>query len=106
MDRRQQRSYKDPSAISCLVLAILVVVVPGISQQLSVRSEFRFGDFPLVLNGRAAPIIVHTDDFKVAHIAAADLASDIKEVTGKKPILNMPLAKSVDAVVIIATLGK
>ena len=106
MNRSRQNSYTLPRILSCALLCILSVVIPVASQQLSLRSQFRPRDFPLVHNGKAAPIIVSNADFKVAQIAASDLASDIEKVTGTKSVL-IPNAKDqIEAAVIIGTLGK
>jgi hypothetical protein len=43
--------------------------------------------FPLVANGRAAPLVVSPDDARVVHLAAADLARDIASITGIAPPL-------------------
>ena len=42
-------------------------------------------DFPLVVNGRAATIIVDSNDAEVVRLAAGLLATDIETVTGVKP---------------------
>jgi len=46
---------------------------------------YRAGDFKLVYQGAAADLCVASEDYKVAHIAAGDLAADIERVTGLKP---------------------
>ena len=42
-------------------------------------------DFPLVVNGRAAAIVVDSDDAEVVRVAAGLPATDIETVTGVKP---------------------
>ena len=106
MNFSRQNSYTIPSILSCALLCILSFVIPVASQPLSLRSQFRSGDFPLVRSGNATPIIVSTEDFKVAQIAAADLATDIEKVTGKKPILRTDTKAQIDNAVIIGTLDK
>ena len=87
-------------------LCFVSFVIPVLSQQLSVKSNFRPGDFPLVYNGVAAPIIVSNEDFKVAQIVAADLATDIEKVTGKKPTLTTDTKEQIENALSIGTLGK
>src|SRR4051812_39250546 len=42
-------------------------------------------DFPLVVSGRAATIVVDSNDAEVVRLAAGLLATDIETVTGVKP---------------------
>jgi len=63
-------------------------------------------DFPIVLDGRAATILVDQSDAKVLHIAAGLLAADIQRVTGVKPKVSSDLALGRSGPVIVAgTLG-
>jgi hypothetical protein len=68
------------------------------------------GDFPLVSKEKVPRILVASDDFTVVQIAAKDLASDIKRVTGQQPdVKSFGEVASVDLsspVVIVGTLGK
>ncbi|PYS85737.1 MAG: hypothetical protein DMF62_18015, partial [Acidobacteria bacterium] len=89
-----------------IVPIILFAVAPLFAQRLALKTQFSAGDFPLVQDGKAAPIIISSNDFKVAQIAASDLASDIEKVTGTKPTLNNALEQPVHAAVIIGTLGR
>ena len=52
---------------------VVFAVSPIAAQRLALKQQVSTVDFPLVYNGKAAPIIISTADFKVAHIAAADL---------------------------------
>lgn len=92
----------------CLPLMAFTLLTTQVllAQQLAFRTQFRTGDFPLVRNNTAATILVSTDDFKVAQIAAADFASDVERVTGTKPALKNNAAEKIDEAVIIGTLGK
>ena len=85
---------------------VVFAVSPIAAQRLALKQQVSTVDFPLVYNGKAAPIIISTADFKVAHIAAADLGSDIEEVTGIKPVLTTDTKGQIENVVIIGTLGK
>ncbi|MEO5916819.1 MAG: glycosyl hydrolase 115 family protein [Luteolibacter sp.] len=64
------------------------------------------GDFPLVRNKHAAPLIVDQADFPGVLRAAADLQTDIGRVTGIKPSLEKEQAPNGSVAVIIGTLGK
>ncbi len=86
-------------------LWVLLAVVPMSAQSLSIKSQFRPGDLPLVHQNKIANIIYSRDDHKVVQIAASHLALDIERVTGKKP----PFAgdiEQIDTAIIIGTLGK
>jgi hypothetical protein len=71
-----------------------------------VRGTYRKGDFKLVHDGRAADVVVSTEDFKVIRIAAADLVSDVERVSGKKPQLRMEPSGLSSHIVLAGTLGK
>jgi len=65
------------------------------------------GYFPLVLQkGLVADILVDTNDWKVAQIAAADLAADIERVTGQKPALKQNAEGLQVCAVLVGTLGR
>lgn len=75
-----------------------------------VDSRKHSGDFPLVTQKKAAPIVIAPGDYKLVTLAARDLAKDIARVTGRKPSLLRPeataLADLKTSAVIIGTLGK
>lgn len=63
--------------------------------------------FPLVLQkGLVSDILVDTNDWKVAQIAAADLAADIERVTGRKPALKQSAEGLQVCAVLVGTLGR
>jgi hypothetical protein len=62
-------------------------------------------DFKLVYQGAAADLFVAPEDYKVAHIAAGDLAADIERVTGLKPRVKENAAGLSPHAVLIGTLG-
>ena len=64
------------------------------------------GYFPLVGEQAATDIFVANDDWKVAQIAARDLAADIERVTGRKPTLTQTAEGLSGHVVLVGTLGK
>lgn len=86
-----------------VVLTIVLAAISVSSQTLSIRSDYKKGDFKLVQTDVQANIIVSPEDFKVVQIAARDFAADVERVTGKK--LSFSDQKSANAV-IIGTLGK
>jgi Glycosyl hydrolase family 115/Gylcosyl hydrolase family 115 C-terminal domain len=63
-------------------------------------------DFRLAEKGSAAPLYVDASDFRVVHIAAKALASDIERVTGTKPTVATGAPQSTDYAVLIGTVGK
>ena len=71
-----------------------------------VDSKKTHGDFPLVTQDHVATVVYSVEDFRLAGIAAQDLANDIERVTGKKPAVKRTLENLDNPVVIIGTLGK
>jgi hypothetical protein len=65
-------------------------------------------DFPLVVNGSAASVIVDNADAEVVRIAAGLLAEDVERVTGLKPELNEGTmkAKSSRPIVLVGTVDQ
>ncbi len=64
------------------------------------------GSFPLVQSAKSADVFVSADDWKVARIAANDLASDVERVTGRKPLLKDSTAGLSTQAVLVGTIGK
>ena len=62
-------------------------------------------DFPLVSNGKAAPIFLDPADHLGVLRAASDFQTDLEKVTGKKPDLITDRTPTRGPVVIIGTLG-
>lgn len=92
--------------LTCLLfLAWSAVASAG---ALSVKSQvIAPKDFPLVVDGRAAAILVDEDDAEVVRIAADLLATDVERVTGVKPKVGGDIAaKPAAPVVIVGMLGK
>ena len=71
-----------------------------------VKETYRGGDFKLVSGGRAADVLVSADDFKVAQIAAGDLAADVERVTGRRPSVRRDASSPAGHAVLIGTLGR
>lgn len=62
--------------------------------------------FPLVRDGHTATLVVGADDAKVVHLAAADFATDIHQVTGTPAAIAATLPSDPSLpVVVIGTLG-
>ena len=70
-----------------------------------VSGDYHKSDFKLVSDGRAAAIFVAPTDFKVAQIAARDLATDIELVTDAKPLVQTTESDLSGPVVLVGTLG-
>jgi len=62
--------------------------------------------FPLIDEQVAADIFVAEDDWMVARIAAADLASDVERVTGHKPAVRQTTKGLAEYAVLAGTLGR
>jgi hypothetical protein len=75
-------------SVLSLCLPSLLLALAGaqaaLSPTLAVTDRLSAGAFPLVYNHAAAAIHVDANDFKVVHIAADCLASDVTAVTGVK----------------------
>ena len=81
--------------------------VPGTLPSTCLISEKALaGFFPLVQKESLADLLVDAGDWKVAQIAAADLAADIERVTGRKPTLKQASDTLAEYVVLVGTLGK
>ncbi|HLM55213.1 MAG TPA: hypothetical protein VK422_03740 [Pyrinomonadaceae bacterium] len=92
-----------------ILAAFALLLAPGWSaaQDSSwVGEVYREGDFKLAHGGRAADVLVSTDDFKVARIAAVSLINDVERVTGLRPQLSEDTAGLSRHAVIVGTLGK
>src|SRR5947199_10441307 len=75
-----------PVIIPLTLLLMLACAAPATAQRSSwLHAEYRTGDFKLVAGTHAADIFVAPDDYKVAQIAANDLAEDVARVTGRRP---------------------
>ncbi len=70
-----------------------------------VRFECEDGAFPLVVSGKAVPIITDCIDDKGILRAAGDLQADIEKVTGIRPVLLRDAWDAAEAV-IVGTVGK
>jgi hypothetical protein len=71
-----------------------------------VTSSAGAGRFPLLVNGRAAPLYVSASDFTGVLRAARDLRGDIGRVSQAEPALAMDALPNARAIVIVGTLGK
>jgi hypothetical protein len=63
------------------------------------------GNFPLVSEGTAAPLLLDSKDYIGVKRAAADFQTDVASVTGKKPELLTEKPTSGSPVVIVGTVG-
>jgi len=77
----------------------------GLSSDL-VALQAEPGNFPLVRDRQAAPLLLDPTEFAGVRRAAADLQADIQRVTGVKPGLTTDGAPAGGPAVIIGTLGR
>jgi Glycosyl hydrolase family 115/Gylcosyl hydrolase family 115 C-terminal domain len=64
------------------------------------------GRFPLVAGGRAAPVVVSTQDFPGVVRVAGDLQTDLEKVSGVRPNIVTDQVPARDDVVIVGTIGR
>jgi len=98
----RNRSYQ----IAVILVLLSVPSAAAGADSSWVRGEYRRGDFKLVYGGRAADILISSEDFKVVQIAAEALAADVERVTGKKPVLRREAAGLSAPPIIIGTFGQ
>ncbi|HET8655913.1 MAG TPA: glycosyl hydrolase 115 family protein [Longimicrobiaceae bacterium] len=87
----------------CPIL-LCVAVIPLHAQSLVVRDGGP-NDFPLVVEGRAAPVWYDSADATVVGIAARDFAEDVGRVSGARPAVVSTGAPGEGTPVIVGTLG-
>lgn len=96
-----------------IVVGALVLLsgVQAIGQETCVTFSSSTNSFPVVANGKAAPIYTSSDDWPAVQIAAANFASDIQKVTGVNPVLTNVTSmlsedlRTASIPIIIGTLG-
>ncbi len=73
---------------------------------ISITHTFSAGTFPLVHEGKAAPLYVDTADARVVKIAAEAFGKDVALVTGQLPALNSRESGMAEFAVIAGTAGQ
>ena len=95
------------SRIAGVALAVLAAAAAGpVLAGDYVRDQPGAGRFPLVGGEAVADIFVDADDWKVARIAARDLASDVERVTGRRPVLKHASGDLAKHAVVVGTIGR
>lgn len=98
------------SAGIILGLSVFFPSVVAIGQSSCVAFQPSPSTFPIVSNGKAAPIFLSSDEWPGVQRAAFDFASDIEQVTNIKPILSNVSSASgsfkSSTPIIVGTLGK
>ncbi|KAF9262013.1 hypothetical protein L218DRAFT_904506 [Marasmius fiardii PR-910] len=94
-----------------LLLATFALKVQGLGQPTCVAFQSSSNSsFPVVGNGKSAPILLSSDDWPGVHRTASDFAADIQRVTGVKPrLVNITSSDRVNSSpkpIIIGTLGR
>src|SRR3954463_7906437 len=82
--RRRRLSLLAKPAIHSLLL-VLLFAHAAFSQSVSIHPAKARGDFMLVAEGKAAPLIIDPSAPRVVAIAANCLADDIASVAGLRP---------------------
>ncbi|MEI6177838.1 MAG: hypothetical protein WCS43_13175, partial [Verrucomicrobiota bacterium] len=95
-------------SIFAFLFSLLLAAEPGaaLPARSYVSDQAVAGSFPLVKAGVAADVFVSSDDWKVARIAANDLAADVERVTGRKPRLKESGEGLSAQAVLVGTIGK
>ena len=93
------------------LLLALVAHVFALGQDTCVKFQSSGSTFTVVNSGKAAPILISSDDWPGVQRAAFDFASDIESVTGVKPTLkNVTSSQAYNlgntTAIIVGTLGK
>ena len=94
------------------IFSILVSALSGAEPGGAPPTGFLVGDqpmagsFQLVASGVAADVLVSSDDWQVAKIAARDLAADVRRVTGREPVVKQTSADLSENAVLVGTLGR
>ncbi|KAJ7730249.1 hypothetical protein DFH07DRAFT_174950 [Mycena maculata] len=92
-----------------VALGSLFSVVNGLGQATCVAFQSSASTFTVASNGKAAPLILSSDDWPGVQRAAQDFASDIERVTGIKPSISNATSSNPahsSLPIIIGTLGK
>jgi hypothetical protein len=101
---------KTVPSLFCSLLLLLVSSAAAFAGELSLKDAVGGpSDFPVVVNGRAAEILVDKADAEVVRIAADLLAGDVERVSGVKPKVGSDVAaprQKSAPVIVIGTLGK
>jgi hypothetical protein len=88
-----------------VTLCVLLSAVTAYAGELSLKDVAGgAADFPLVVDGRAAEIVVDKRDAEVVRVAADLLAGDVERVSGEKPN-GRNAAATQNSVVVVGTLG-
>jgi hypothetical protein len=66
----------------------------------------RRGNFPLVADGRAAPLVVSASDYAGVIRVVGDLQADIERVTGVEPAVSLDQIPAAREIVLIGTIGR
>jgi len=95
-----------PALLVVVAVVLVYMTSPALWAREYVHSEPAADTFPLAAEDKAADVFVDENDWKVARIAACDLALDIQRVTGRKPAVKHTPAELSEYAVLIGTLGK
>ncbi|KAJ7245615.1 glycoside hydrolase family 115 protein [Mycena haematopus] len=95
--------------LAALALSSLVSSVSALGQDTCVSFQASASTFSIASNGKAAPLLLSSDDWPGVQRAAQDFAADIKRVTGTTPTVanvSSSATSRSSLPIIIGTLGK
>ena len=95
-------------SLLCRAAFLAATLHIAVAADLSVKdSADNPADFSLVVDGRAATVVVDQGDAEVVRIAAGLLAQDVQRVTGVKPdVTHVRPHKTDTPIVLVGTLGQ
>ena len=103
---RLRAKLSDLRALAVVTFTVIVCIpAPGLAGDY-VRETPAAGYFPLVQAKAVADIFVAEDDWKVARIAANDLALDVERVTGRLPLIKHSASGLSVQAVFVGTIGR
>jgi len=101
---------KLPCVIASIVLLVFCQVISAHAQALGGRSivSFKNGSnyFPLVADGKSAPLYTDTAEYPGVKIAVKNLQADIVSVSQSSPVLLAGTTRNAKQIVIIGSIGK
>ncbi|HUI29383.1 MAG TPA: glycosyl hydrolase 115 family protein [Candidatus Acidoferrales bacterium] len=109
LESRNKETYLSPFATCVLLLASWLVFPQtafSIGGERYVRFENGRGYFPLVVNGKSAPLCVSSDDFPGVRLILKYFQTDIANVAGTKPEISIDTIPPSKNIVMVGTIGK
>jgi hypothetical protein len=104
--RRSAALIVVPLIAAAITPAVAAPATESTSEESYVVTTPRPGSFPLVANGRAAPIVVSEADYPGVVRVVGDLRDDVERVTGVRPVTTLNDVPAHSEPVLVGTIGK